>query len=231
MPPVSTKELIRFIPDSMKEQEDPPVFLIKTPTLRDKIALDACLAVEGVRYPANSELALALREGIKEHVIESDHPPLLEILEEYEAVSDSGQPFVGDLLERVEQIAKVLRPYHRPLGRIESERGRFLAMAMLIRAEMFLVNIEGKDVPKIEKRSGRITEECQEELETKYGAGTLFAIGARTLDVTTPTEEERKNLESPEPLPLDPEITTADPVPQTARRGKSSGNGIIVTPV
>jgi len=230
MPPVSTKEPIRFTPDSLKEQEDPPVFLLKPPTLRDKIALDACLAVEGVRYPQNSELSVALREGIVEHVVESDHPPLFEVLDEYEAASESGTTLTADLLERIEQIAKVLRPYHRPLGRIESERGRFLAMAMLIRAEMFLINIEGKDVPKIEKRSGRITEACQEALEEKYGAGVLFAIGARTLDLTAPTEDERKNSESPEPLPLDPEITTVDPLPQTGRRGKSSANGTNAIP-
>lgn len=225
MPSISTKELIRFVPDTMKDQEDHPVFLIKHPTLRDKIALDACLAVEGVRYPANTEFAQALRDGIMEHVIESDHPQLFEVLDEYEGASEAGTPFTGDLLERVEQIAKVLRPYHRPLGRIESERGRFLAMAMLIRAEMFLVSIEGTDAPKIEKRSGRITEECQEALEAKYGAGVLFAIGARTLDLTTPNEEERKNSESLEPLPPSPEIMTADPLPQTSRRGKSSANG------
>jgi hypothetical protein len=222
MPPVSTKELVRFTPESMKAREDAPVFLLKVPTLRDKIALDACLAIEGVRYPSNAELAQALREGVAEHVIDGDQPTLLEILDEFEAASEEGKLIGTDLAERIEQIAKALRPYHRPLGRIEAERGRFLATAMLVRAEMFLVGIEGENAPKIEKRSGRLTEACQEAIDERYGNGTLFAIGARTVDVTTPTEDERKNSGSPEPLPPDPATSTAASEPRTVRRGKSS---------
>ena len=76
MPPVSTKELIRYTPDQFKEQGD-PVFFIKPPTLRDKIALDACLAVEGVRYPNNSEYAAAMKDGVKQQVLDEDQPMLL----------------------------------------------------------------------------------------------------------------------------------------------------------
>ena len=230
MPPVSTKDLVRFTPEGMKEREDAPVFLLKTPTLRDKIALDACLAIEGVRYPTNLELAQALRDGVAEHVIDSDHPPLIASLDEFEAASEAGDPIGPELVEQIEQIAKVLRPYHRPLGRVEAERGRFLATAMLVRAEMFLVGIEGENAPKIERRSGRLTEACYTEIDERYGAGTIFAIGARTVALTAPTEDERKNSPSPPPLPPDPETSTEASEPPMARRGKSSANSTSAIP-
>lgn len=231
MPSVSTKELIRYTPDNLKEREDVPVFLLKTPSLRDKIALDACLALDGVRYPNNSEYAAALRDAIRQQVVDEEQLMLVAYVEEYEGLSDAGNPIDADLADRIEQIARVLRPFHRPLAQVESDRGRFLATAMLVRAEMFLVGIEGSGAPRIEKRSGRLTEVCQEAIEEKYGYGVLFAIGARTVAATMPTEEEVKNSELLEPSPADPEISTADQKLPMVRRGKSSGNGTSPTPV
>jgi len=230
MPPVSTKELIRYTPDNLKEREDVPVFLIKTPTLRDKIALDACLAVEGVRYPSDSEYAVAMKDGIRQQVIDEDQPMLLAYVDEWEGVREEGNVVDTELAERIDHIAKVLRPFHRPLAQIEADRGRFLAMAMLVRAEMFLMDIEGVDAPKLERRSGRLTEPCQEAIEEKYGTGVLFGIGARTVVLTTPTEDEIKNSELLEPSQQDPEISMVDPVQRTGRRGKFLGNGTNATP-
>jgi hypothetical protein len=209
----------------MQERDPPPVFLIKLPTLRDKIALDACLAIEGARYPNSSEYTAALREGVRDNVVDEEQPDLLAIIEEYEGVLEEGNTIGDELSGKIDQIAKALRPYCRALSQVEGERGRFLALAMLVRAEMFLINIEDTDAPKIEKRSGRLTEQSQDAIEKKYGQGTLFMIGARTVELTSPTEAETKNLESPEPLPPDPEILTVDPEPPMARRGRSSANG------
>jgi hypothetical protein len=227
--PVSTKDLVRFTPERLKEREDAPTFFLKVPSLRDKIALDAALAVEGVRYPGNAELAQVLREGVAEHVVDDDQPTLTAILDEFEAASEEGVLLTGELLERVEQIARALRPYHRPLGRVEAERGRFLATAMLVRAELLLAGIEGEDAPPLERRSGRLSENCQQAIEERYGNGTLFAVGARTVDLMSPAADARKNSGSPEPSPPDPGISTAANMPPMARPGKSSANGTKAT--
>lgn len=232
MPPVSTKELIRFTPAQFDNQENPPVFLLKTPTLRDKIALESCLAVEGVRYPSTPEYVAALKDGIRVNVIEEEQPMLLAYVDEFEGLMEEGNPVDQALADRIEQIARTLRQFYRPLAQIEADRGRFLAMAMLVRAEMFLVGIEGGDDPiKIEKRFGRLTEQCQEAIDQKYGGGVLFAVGAKTVDLSQPTEQEAKNSESLEPSPADPEISTADHKLPMVRRGKSSANGMNETHV
>jgi hypothetical protein len=226
MPPVSVKELIRFTPPQFEDKENPPVFLIKSPTLRDKIALESCLAVEGVRYPSNSEYVAAMKDGVRVNVIEEEQQMLLAYIDEFESLTDEGNPVDQDLSERIEKIARTLRQFHRPLAQIDADRGRFLAMSMLIRAEMFLVSIEGDDnTIKIEKRLGRMTDACQEAIETKYGTGVLFAIGAKTLELTMPTEPEVKNSESLEPSPADPEISMEAHKLPMVRRGKSSANG------
>jgi hypothetical protein len=228
---LSTKDAVRFTPDRLKERDPVPVFLLKTPSLRDKIALDAEVQAEGVRYPPNTEYAEVLREAVLAQVLERDHPQLLEIILEYEAVNEEGNPIPAELTERIEEIAKALRPYHRPLAQLEAERTRYLGTAFLVRAEMFLLKIEGDpEAPEIERRYGKLTEDCQNAIEQRYGQGTLFAIGGRTIEITQPTEDERKNSPSPPASPPDPETSTEEPPPPTARRGRSLGNGTGATP-
>ncbi len=233
-PPISLREPIRFTPESWKEdgelKEGAPVFLIKVPSIREKIALDTSISLEGVRFPSNQEMAQTLRAGVIEFVADEDQPNLLQILDEFEAAADEGIPATADLSEQIDQIIKALRPVHRPLSRLESERTRFLSTAMLIRAEMFLVGIEGVEAPILERKNGHLTDECLDRVEQKYGTGTLFSIGIRSMDLTTPTEDEKKVSESLEPSPLDPMTLMEDPLPPISRRGKSSGNGMRPTP-
>lgn len=223
-PPISTKDLIRFTPDNWKDKDDAPVFLIKVPTVREKIGFEAQMELEGLRYPQNLELYTALREAIKDQVIDEEQPALLAIIDEAEAVSEEGgdaQPD-ADLLERVEEINKALRQFYRPLGQVHAERRRYLGMVWYLRAQMFLMGIEGKNPPAFERRGGVLTDKCIEAIEERYGIGTIVQIGIRTIPVMTPDEDERKNSELLEPSPADPEISTAAPSLPTARRGKSS---------
>jgi hypothetical protein len=227
--PITTKEPVRFTPARLAERADAPVFVLRVPSLRERIALDAAIAAEGVRYPPDSELAQALRDGIAAHVLENQWPELLAYVEELEAAAMEGIRPGEELRERIEEIARTLRPHHRALAEIDARRGEYLATAMLVRAELLLIGIEGEDALPVQRRSGRLTEACAEAIEARYGEGTLIAIGARTLDLTSPSSDAAKNSGSPAPLPSGPAISTAAKPPRTGRNGKSSASAISET--
>jgi len=229
--PLSTKDLVPYTPDSLKDREDKPTFLLKVPTLRDKITIDYEVAAAGVRYPNNAEYAKALRAAVLEHVIYNDQPALLQFIEELDAAGEEGRPAGEEVDERIEEIARALRPIDRELGKIQGDRVRFLETAFLVRAELCLMGIEGLDAPPVERRSGKLTDECMEQIERRYGAGTISLIGGQVASLSNPTDEQRKNSPSPAASPAGPEISTAALPPPTARRGKSSGNGTSETHV
>ena len=222
-PPITTKELVRFTPDHMKEQEDAPVFLLKVPTVREKIAFESAMEYEGLRYPQDMELYAVLRDEIKLQVVDHEQPGLLEILDEAEGIAGQGETLSTELAEKVEQINRTLRQHSRMLGQLYADRRRYLGMVWLLRAQMFLVGIEGggDNVPAIERKNGYLTDACIDAIEDRFGNGTITAIGQRTVLMMMPDEGERKNSESLEPSPADPETSTAAPSLPTARRGKS----------
>ena len=230
MLPISTKDLVPFTPDGLKEREDAPVFLLKVPSLREKIAIDFEIAAAGVRYPSNTEYAAALRAAVLEHVIYDDQPQLLQFIEEFDSAAIEGSTAEEEVNERIEEIARALRPVDPPLGRVQGERVRFLETAFLVRAEMFLMGIEGLDAPPVERRSGKLTERCMESIERRYGMGTIQLIGGQVASLANPTADERKNSPPPAASPADPETSMEALPPPTARRGKSSANGTSVTP-
>lgn len=234
MLPISSKDWVRFTPDRLKESdgENAPVFLVKVPNMRDKINIDATIAEDGARYPTNTEYAEAMRGAVRENVIYEDQPMLLQIVEEFEAVSqEAGRTLDRELLDRVEEIARTLRPYNRQLAAIDAARTRFVGIAMLVRAELGLMAIEGPDAPQLERRNGRLTDACQDKIERRYGAGTLFAIGSHIVELSTINEDQRKNSPSPGALLPGPETSKEEVEPPMARRGKSSANGMTQTHV
>jgi hypothetical protein len=231
--PISTRDLLRFTPEVLKERDgdEAPVFLLKVPSLRDKINIDAMIAEDGARYPTNAEYAETLRRAILENVIYDDQPALLQYIEEFEAAAQEANPIDPDLFSRIEEIARTLRQFSRRLAAVDAQRTRFVGIAMLVRAEAFLMGIEGEGAPALERRQGRLTDACQEAIERRYGAGTLFMIGSRIVELSNVGEDERKNSPSPQPLLPDPETSREESSPPTARRGKSSGNGTTATHV
>jgi len=229
-PPISTKDLIRFTPDSLKDRPDAPVFLLKIPTVREKITFESHMEAEGLRYPPAAELYAAMRAAIRDQVVEDEQPALLALIDEAEGAGEEGNPIDAELTEKLDQISRTLTPFYPPLGQISGDRRRYLGMVWLLRAELFLMGVEGQDAPKIERRAGKLTEASIEAIENKYGNGTIVQIGIRTMPMTSPDETERKNSELLEPSQQDLEISTADPSPPTVRRGKSLGNGTTATP-
>lgn len=220
-PPISTKDLVRFTPDSLKDKEDAPVFLIKVPTVREKIAFESMMELEGLRYPPDAELYAAMTEAIKDQVIEDEQADLLQIIEEAEAAAEEGNPLSEDLTAGLDKVNQTLRQFYRPLGQIHADRRRYLGMVWYLRAQMFLMGIEGKDAPPLDRRGGVLSEESIEAIEERYGMGTIVQIGVRTVPVIAPDEGEKKISESLEPSPADQETSTAAPSRRTAARGKS----------
>jgi hypothetical protein len=238
MLPISTKAPMRFTPETLAGRADAPEFLLAVPTMRDKIALDAAIAAEGVRYPGDAEFAAALREAVRAHVVFEDQPALLDLIDEFDAATEEmraaasggARPLPAHLANRIEEIARALRPHERKLAAIEAERGRFLSTAMLVRAELLLVGVDGANAPAIERRAGRLTEACAEAIEARYGRGTMLAIGARTIALTSPTPDDAKNFGSPPRSPSDPAISTAASMPPTDPAGTSSASATTATP-
>ena len=226
MLPISTKEPVRFTPTRLAGKPDAPTFLLRVPTLRERIALDAAIAAEGVRYPTDAELARTLREAIAEHVVDEQQPELLVHVEGLEVATEEGKQPDPELATTLVEIGATLRPHHRALAEIEAERTRFLAIAMLVRAEMLILGVEGENAPPVERRGGRLTEACGEAIERRYGAGTLYEIGARTVALTNPTADDAKNSASPAPSPPGPATSKAARKRPTGPNGTSSATSI-----
>lgn len=227
--PVSTAEPARFTPDHLAG-DDPPVFLIRIPTIRDGITLDAAVAREGVRFPSDSEFATAIRNGIKEHVIDDEQPALLAVVQEWEDLLSERQEVPPELSEHIAQLQRVLRAHHRELSALEAERQEYFRIALLLRAQTYLMGIEGPDAPAVDRRAGRLTEASSQAIERKYGVGTLNAIGAHTALLTSPTEEQKGNSESPRPSPPARPTSKAANGRRMARNGKFSEEHSSATP-
>jgi hypothetical protein len=221
-PPISAKEHVRFTPDHLKDRENPPVFLLKVPTVREKIAFESMMELEGLRYPQDAELFAAMRDAIKDQVVDHEHAGLIAIIEEAEEVTNGGEALSTELAEQLDQINRTLRPLYRPLGQLYSERRRYLGMVWLLRAQMFVMDVEGVDAPPLDRRSGYLSDESVEAIEARYGNGTITSLGQRTVMMMMPDETERKNSELLEPSPADQETSTAVPPRRMAARGKSS---------
>lgn len=235
MPPVSTKDLVRFTPDRLKEREDAPVFLLKVPTMRDNIAFTTALLEEGLVYPSDVEYVAVLRAAIAECVSDDEQADLLQIIDEYEAAEEAGREAVRtgqelepaedrvDLYRRVDEITTTLRPHYPPLARLIAARSNLTQMMPLVRVRMFLAGLEGEGAPPLGKKFGRLTDATLDRVEGHYGSGTVAAISNRILELTTPTVEEKKTLASPAPLPPAPETSTEEsPLPMVPN-GKLSG--------
>ena len=230
MLPISTKEPARI--GGLKLPSGAMVeawFLIKVPSLRDTMAIEAAVVAEGVRYPTDAELVTALREAVTTHVVDAEHPELLAIIDEYEAAIEEKQQPSEEVLQRINEIDRTLRPHHRPLAEFWAARHHASSAFALVRAEMLLLGIEGEDAPEVKHRFGRLTEATVEAIEQRYGRGTMVAIGNRTFDLTSPTAAEAKNSASPQPSPPGPVTSKAAKRQPTEAPGKSSEPSIPAT--
>lgn len=235
MLPISTKELVRFTPDALKEREEAPVFLLKVPTVRENMTFTRVLLEEGLIYPSDAEYIEAMRGAITGCVADDEQAALLEIVDEFEAAVETparageDEPDEAeierraDLSARINEITATLRPHWQPLARIIANRVHFAQMAPYLRAQMFLMKIDGK--PPLKRNFGRLSDDFMNAIEERYGPGTVAAIGNRIVELMQPTESEKKASPLPPPSPPDPETSTEGPLLQTGRRGKSSANG------
>lgn len=229
MLPISTKEPVRFTPDYLDAGDNAPVFLLKVPTMRERIALDAAIVAEGCRFPGNAELIAALRAGVEQHVIEADQPALLAIIDAF-AELPSTETLAPDLAVKIDGIAKALRPVYPVYAELEGERSRYLSIASLVRVELFLAGTEGDGAPAIERRGGRVTEGSIAALEAAYGAGIIGALGLKILTLSRPDLAQTGNSGSPRSLPSAPATSEAARKRKTAPAGTSSASSTRKTP-
>jgi len=230
MLPISTKDLVRFTPDALKDREDAPVFLLKVPTMRENMAFTRVLLEEGLTYPSDVEYVETLRGAIIECVADDEQPALLQIVDEFEGAIEAAKdrpigedaPEQGDLMEHVNKIVSTLRPHYPPLAQIIANRVYFVQMAPYVRTQMFLMKIDGDGAPALKRNFGRLNDDVVNAIEKRYGDGTIAAIGNRIVELMQPTETEKKNSPSPPPSPPDPEISTEASEPPTGPNGRFS---------
>lgn len=237
MLPITTKGLVPFTPDALKERDPAPVFLLKVPSLRENMGFTRVLLEEGLIYPSDVEYIEALRGAITECVADDEQPDLLQIIDEFEGALEAARdrpagedvPEQGDLIAKVNDIVGTLRPHYQSLARIIANRVHFAQMAPYLRAQMFLMKIDGE--PTLKRNFGRLSDDTMNAIEEKYGAGTIAAIGNRIVELMSPTETERKNSPSPPPSPPDPEISREESEPQTVPNGMCLGYDTPAIPV
>jgi hypothetical protein len=202
MLPTSPNELRAYTPYEFKEEarkqaeqiegadmskfDNPPVYYVSVPTVRDRAKFHRLLAAEGAIQPQPFVVRNALREGIKAHVQPDQQEELMAIVEEVMKDNPSEEALIKyDDLER--QIAAV----HPPLCRMIADNAYYRAMVPVIACQLFLKKVENLDI-KLEFMSGKLSEESLNQIPLKH----VNEIGWFALASMALPKDQEKNSES-----------------------------------
>jgi hypothetical protein len=169
----------------------PPAWLIRVPTRRDRIEFECALIEDGLRFDSDREFLRVMRDGIRAVVEEGQAGELLAMVDELEAIPLPRSDVPQDLLEAVDLVARTLRERYQRFAKAEASRARYLALAPIAAAAMFLVGRDGEK-PLRRQGTGPRSVVAAEEIE-KIPDTDLALIGWKAIALMRPTETELGN--------------------------------------
>lgn len=186
MLPLTSKEPIRFTPTNYaKDDAKAPVYLLNVPTIAGRADYRRDIIAEGLKYPQDSELHAALKDGIKSIVEESQQQELLDIIDKYNKSDKSAR----NLQEEMDEIEKTVGGNYSPYRKLLADRGYYVALAPVIAVMRFLKGIENSEI-NYKSKNNLMDMEVIDLLPEE----DVLEVGWKIISLMSMTNEQRKNL-------------------------------------
>lgn len=213
MLPISTKEIIRFVPEQCREMTDPPTYLLSVPSEWGKSELRRQMMSAAGARPTDEHFTRALLEGIREVMPVEHQAEHIEAVEKFSAFDPAEAP-IG-LSIQIAGIEERVASLYPPYAALLSARSRHDEYLPIMAARLFLKGVENVDVP-FTLTAGRVSDDTLAALDPKH----LVRVGLELVGMMYVQRDREKNLESPSRSPSAPATSEAG---GKRRTGNSSG--------
>lgn len=223
MLPISTKEIIRFVPEECREQEHPPTYLLAVPTEWGKAELQRQMMATAGTRPADSHFTRALIEGIREVMLPDQQDDAVSAVERLTSMTVEPPP---ELVRRVGEIEDRVGALYPPYAALLAARKRHDDYHPVMAARLFLKGVENTDVT-FTLTAGRVSDETLAALSPRH----VIRAGLELMQMMYLPKEQEKNSESPSRSPSAPAISGEGESRRTPRsNGASSAKNTRKTP-
>jgi hypothetical protein len=213
---------VRFCPREGEAETGAPVYFIRPASLKQRAAFNRALLAEGASYARDEEMRSVFRAGVEQMIDDRDQPAALNLVDRL----DAGATLSTEENKAVAELERFIVVTYKPYSSLLAQRHFWLEMAPLLAAQMFLVGWENIDLP-FEVKNGLVLEALLQALPM----GDVNKIGMRALELSRPSEQQRKNSDSPSKSEETRTVTKAAPIRSTmAQAGKSTAKSTPKTP-
>lgn len=206
MLPISGKETIRYTPlefsaeakasaeksgKDISKFDNPPVYLLKVPTLMERQSFKRARNAYGVsHYITDKELLEELRKGVAEAVEAGQQAELLEIIDHFELLKEGDQSEdAKDLIEQMAEIERVISGAYPRYAQMLADREYYLAITPIVAFRHFVKGIENSATP-FEIKAGLVSEDTVNQLSEMH----VIEVGWKIMMLMHPSQEQEKNL-------------------------------------
>lgn len=246
--PLEASEYLDFIPDSLKDIEGAPVFVLRASTSREKRYHRRLLLEEGIRFHDREAIRREMLSGLKE-LWDADafeqHSPVIKALwearDDYELQLKDDPKLVwsydADIENAVDDLVRMVSQEWAPLRKMIADNADYGSMAAPLLVTVTLKRFSGLDVKPRNERGYFTVETCEaiEEALGKFEKKHGLVVGTAWAELTIACskrmyldQEEAGNSELQSPSPTAPapsnETNTLEPVgmsPKSARSKKT----------
>jgi len=188
----------------------PPVYLIRVPSLRARAAWRRDVAASGARMPSNAEMFEAMRAALRE-VAPANLDALLEMVDQAEYAAEKGEPLDAKAAREIGALETQLLsvPVYSVL---QGARQYWASIAPIIAAQHFIAGWESVGAP-YETSRGLVTDAALEALPRGHAEEAGWhAIGLMSVskDQTKNSASPSRSLEGPKPSAAAQTLSTAD---------------------
>ncbi len=216
--PIEASEEFAFTPASLSKLESPPVFVLRTPTHREKRHLQRLNNEEGVQYHATEEVRAEVLAGIaalfpeKAELLSEAVKDLWARRDDFETQQAADPELVwdfdADIETRLNAVVNEVFAGWAPLRRMVADNRDFSTTSAVTMVAVMVKSIKGLTL-EIERDRGYLSVETANavrdalwklEEEQKLNQGSAWQeLGVTTSMTLYLGEEEAKNLLSPVP--------------------------------
>jgi hypothetical protein len=202
----------RFTPPHYAE-DDParPVYLFRTPSVAESLSLTAELTERGLVLMQPQDLTDALRQAVRDQLVETDAEKALVFIDRVEAARTIDAPLTGEEAEAYNRLHETMIGWSSEYARKVAQAERLNARSPIVLLDFVLIgweNLKDDQGNAIAfKRTPRgLTDETQRAIPLR----DLLALGTFAGSLFNLTGAQRKNSAPPSPLSEAPQVSTAD---------------------
>lgn len=219
--PVSARAVETFFPEGYDhlEEEARPRFLLKPPTLNERMKAFADMTAEGFHLPTGDEMTAALRDMVEQLGDPETRAYWLEAMDEAKAVAeDKDAEPSADLAAALVELDRLGREHHPPYARMAGQQQAYNSVFPLMLFRKFCQGWSGYPVP-FARAFGQVKEEAVQAMaaEGPQVLRDVIAAGWKINALMSLTKVAAKNSAAPSPSPSDQ--TSSETVSLSATAG------------